>query len=180
MGQVSRTPAEVHWSSLPRQGRLCKIRGQIFTYFGPQTVQRLGSTSEAVRPGVYILYRYRSGSGEPTAYVGEAEEVGKRLKQHPAKDFWNQVVAFMSKDENLTKGHIKYLEGKLIDCGFAAGRGVIVNAQSSGAKLPETDQAEKDIFLDRMLKLLPIIGTNLFTPSEEKVESKNENPIAYL
>jgi len=92
--------------------------------------------------------------------------VAKRLKQYLSKEFWNQVVAFVSKDENLPKSHIECLEGKLIDIGIIAGKGVIQNNQSSGAKLPESDQAEMDIFLDKILKLLPVMGTTLFSVPE--------------
>ena len=127
---------------------------------------------EAARIGVYFLIGSDEETGDPAAYVGEAEEVGKRLKQHHLnKDYWNQVVAFVSKDENLTKAHIKYLEGKLIDLGLRAGKGVIKNNQSSGARLPEADQAEMDIFLDRILKLLPIMGTSLFSVPIENEKS---------
>ena len=37
-------------------------------------------------------------------YIGEAEVIRDRLKQHRAKDFWNSVVVFVSKDENLNQG----------------------------------------------------------------------------
>jgi len=139
-------------------------------------LDELSKREEAVRPGVYFLIGSDEETGEPAAYVGEAEEVGKRLKQHHLnKDYWNQVVAFVSKDENLTKAHIKYLEGKLIELGLRAGKGVIKNNQSSGARLPEADQAEMDIFLDRILKLLPIMGTSLFSVplgNEKLIKSK--------
>ncbi len=51
-----------------------------------------------------------------------------------------------------------------------AGRGVILNSQGGGSKLPEVDQAEMDIFLDRIQKLLPIIGTHLFSVAAVPVE----------
>jgi len=126
-------------------------------------LDELSKREESSRPGVYFLIGNDIETGEPSAYVGEAEEVAKRLKQHLSKEFWNQVVAFVSKDENLTKAHIKYLEGKLIEIGISAAQGVIQNNQGSGARLPESDQAEMDIFLDRILKLLPVMGTTLFS-----------------
>lgn len=129
-------------------------------------LDELAKREEAIRPGVYFLIGNDVETGEPSVYVGEAEEVAKRLKQHISKEFWNQVVAFVSKDENLTKAHIKYLEGKLIDIGNKAGKGLIHNNQGSGARLPESDQAEMDIFLDRILKLLPVLGTSLFSVPE--------------
>ena len=126
-------------------------------------LDELSKREESSRPGVYFLIGNDIENGEPSVYVGEAEEVAKRLKQHITKEFWNQVVAFTSKDENLTKAHIKYLEGKLIEIGIRAAQGVIQNNQASGARLPESDQAEMDIFLDRILKLLPVMGTTLFS-----------------
>ncbi len=149
-------------------------------------LDELSRREEASRPGVYFLIGNDVETSEPAAYVGEAEKVAKRLKQHLGKEFWNQVVAFVSKDENLTKAHIKYLEGKLIDLGLKAGKGVIQNNQSSGARLPESDQAELDIFLDRILKILPIMGTSLFSipvgnekDTREKLVCKIKGLIAY-
>ena len=137
-------------------------------------IKELGSREEAKRPGVYFLIGNNIETGESTVYVGEAEKVTKRLKQHLSKDFWTQVVAFVSKDENLTKAHIKYLEGNLIDIGLNTAKGVILNTQGSGARLPEADQAEMDIFLDRILRLLPVMGTSLFTAPEAINESKQD------
>jgi len=136
-------------------------------------LSELCSRDEARQPGVYFLVGNDPETGEPMVYIGEAEELGKRLKQHLGKEFWVQVITFSSKDENLTKAHIKYLEGKLIDSGQEAGRAIIANSQASGAKLPESDQAEMDVFLSRMLRLLPVMGTSIFTPSAtEEVKAK--------
>lgn len=143
-------------------------------------LDELAKREEAIRPGVYLLIGNDVDTGEPSAYVGEAEEVAKRLKQHISKEFWNQVVAFVSKDENLTKAHIKYLEGKLIEIGNKAGKGVIQNSQSSGARLPESDQAEMDIFLDRILKLLPVLGTSLFSIPEVNKKSVSNKLICKI
>lgn len=39
---------------------------------------------------------------EVTLYIGEVEEVYKRLQNHLwEKDFWNEVIVFISKYENL-------------------------------------------------------------------------------
>lgn len=138
-------------------------------------LDELAKREEAIRPGVYFLIGNDIETGEPSAYVGEAEEVAKRLKKHISKEFWNQVIAFVSKDENLTKAHIRYFEGKLIEIGNKAGKGIIQNSQCSGARLPESDQAEMDIFLDRILKLLPVLGTSLFSiPDVSKKSVSNK------
>lgn len=143
-------------------------------------IDELAKREEAIRPGVYFLIGSDIDTGEPSVYIGEAEEVAKRLKQHLSKEFWNQVVAFVSKDENLTKAHIKYLEGKLISIGLEAGKGLIQNNQGSGARLPESDQAEMDIFLDRILKLLPVMGTSLLSAPEADVKTADERLICKI
>ena len=45
-----------------------------------------------------------------------------------------------SKDENLTKAHVRYLEGRLIEQAKSAGRALVMNGQSNGSKLPESDR----------------------------------------
>jgi hypothetical protein len=70
---------------------------------------------ELDRPGIYLLLGTDSSTNKPAIYVGEAESLSSRIPQHSNKDFWGSVVVFFSKDENLTKAHSKYLEGKLIE-----------------------------------------------------------------
>ena len=70
---------------------------------------------ESQKSGVYFLTGNEPESGKPAVYIGEAECVRDRLKSQLDKDFWNQLVFFTSKDENLTKAHIRYLEGRLIE-----------------------------------------------------------------
>lgn len=70
-------------------------------------LDELSQRDESSRPGVYFLIGNEVTTGEDSAYVDEAEKVAKRLKQHLNKDYWNQVVTFVGKDENLTKAHIK-------------------------------------------------------------------------
>src|ERR1700735_3721453 len=81
----------------------------------PRTeLDELLQREELDKPGVYILIGTDPLSGSPHAYIGEAEVLHDRLKQHKSKDFWISAIVFMSKDENLTKAHIRYLEGRLI------------------------------------------------------------------
>ena len=71
---------------------------------------------EAARTGVYILI----GPDPERAngikvYIGEADSVGARLRRHDAReemDFFDRVVFIVSKDENLTKAHARFLESQ--------------------------------------------------------------------
>jgi hypothetical protein len=68
---------------------------------------------ELAKAGVYILTGFDPTSGVPHAYVGEAEEVKKRLPDHKKKEFWVSCIVFVSKDENLTKAHVRFLESRI-------------------------------------------------------------------
>jgi len=91
--------------------------------------------------------------------------VRERVKSHLDKDFWNQIVFFTSKDENLTKAHIRYLEGRLIEQSKQAGRAQVKNGQSSGARLPESDREDMEIFLEKIHQLLPVLGVEVLVPT---------------
>ncbi|MCX6353449.1 MAG: GIY-YIG nuclease family protein [Candidatus Aureabacteria bacterium] len=120
---------------------------------------------ESERSGVYLLTGTDPESGNPAIYIGEAENIRSRIKSHVEKDFWNQAIYFVSKDENLTKSHIRYLEGRLIEHARAAGRAVVTNGQSSGAKLPESDREDMEVFLEKINQLLPVLGVDLLVPA---------------
>ena len=123
---------------------------------------------EAEGSGIYFLSGIDPDSGRPTIYIGEAECIRDRLKAHLQKDFWNHVAFFVSKDENLTKSHIRYLEGKLIEQARDAGRAHLVNSQSSGARLPESDKADLETYLEKVNQLLPVLGIELLVPTTVK------------
>jgi len=119
---------------------------------------------ELKKPGVYFLLGVDPLNGNPKAYIGEGEVVLDRIKQHKSKDFWNSSIVFVSKDENLTKSHIKYLEGRLISIAKELGRYELDNSQNSGAILPESDQSDMEVFLERIKQLFPVLGSELLTP----------------
>ncbi len=137
-------------------------------------ISELLKREELESPGFYLLTGVDPDSGDPAIYIGEAENVSKRLKGHASKDFWNSVTVFVSKDENLTKAHIRYLEGLLIDRASKNGLSVVMNSASSGAKLPESDAAEMDVFLQKCLQLLPVLGISDFDQKFESEKSEEE------
>jgi hypothetical protein len=131
----------------------------------PRTeLESLFEREEIGQAGVYFLVGTDTESNKPKAYIGEGEDVGKRLKQQREKEFWVQVIAFVSKDENLTKSHIRYLEGRLIEQAAKVGRFELENDQTSGAKLPEADREDMEVFLTRISQLLPVLGCDILTP----------------
>lgn len=51
--------------------------------------------------GVYFLFGRNDETDEEQVYIGEAENIFNRLKQHLSeKDFWTECIVFISKDKN--------------------------------------------------------------------------------
>ncbi len=123
---------------------------------------------ESQQSGVYLLTGTDPETGKHAIYIGEAECIKDRIKAHLAKDFWNQIVYFVSKDENLTKSHIRYVEGRLIEQAHRANRCIVTNGQSSGAKLPESDREDMEVFLEKVYQLLPVLGVELLVAVSAK------------
>jgi hypothetical protein len=119
---------------------------------------------EAAKSGVYLLTGVDPESGKSAVYIGEAESVRDRLRGHLDKDFWNHALFFISSDEHLTKAHVRYLEGRLIEQAKTAGRAQVINSQASGSRLPESDREDMEIFLKKIHQLLPVLGVDALVP----------------
>ena len=126
----------------------------------------LFAREEAASAGVYFLLGSEPTTGEALAYIGEAEVIRDRLKTHKSKDNWNTVVFFISKDENLTKAHIRYLENRLIQAAKQAGRFKLENTNGSNPKLPESDRDDMEVFLVHIFQLLPVLGSDVMGYTE--------------
>jgi hypothetical protein len=130
--------------------------------------------SEVQRPGVYFLFGQDEETNEPKAYIGEAENVYDRLQNHIVnKDFWNEVIFFISKDENLTKSHVKYLESRLIQTALSIKRYKIDNSnQPQLSSLPPADRDAMEEFLLYIKLLLGVLGHKLLedviSPNKKK------------
>ena len=74
---------------------------------------------------------------------GEVDTLRPRLDQHvETKDFWTRLVAFSSKDLNLNKAHIRYLESRLVALAQQSKAWTIENANApQPANLSDADTA---------------------------------------
>lgn len=128
--------------------------------------------------GVYFLLGTNPDTGNPKAYIGEAEVIRERIKQHKAKalEFWNSIVVFVSKDENLTKAHVRFLENRLWQESKFAGRYELENVNGSNPKLPESDREDMEVFLTRIRQILPVLGSDLLTPLTGVAKPTREEP----
>lgn len=136
----------------------------------------LKSWPEVDRPGVYFLFGVDEDTGNNVVYVGEAEIVIERLSAHfTGKDFWTELVAFTSKDENLTKAHVRYLESKFIKLAQDAGRYILTNTASPQLpSLPRSDRDAMDEYIESAKMLLGALGHKVLEELVTKPVSRPE------
>lgn len=139
-------------------------------------VSGLSGWEESQLPGVYFLFGFSDTSEKPTGYIGEAENVLTRLQDHLVKkDFWNEIIFFTNKDENLTKSHVKFLESKLISKALSAGRYILENGnQPSLPVLPRADRDSMEDFLDHIILLLGALGHKILEPLTKRTKIHEE------
>jgi len=165
------------------QGDAKRLRvGEVSNWTGkalaaPRTeLEDLLARDELESSGVYFLLGVSADTGANLAYIGEAEVIRDRLRQHKTKDFWNSVVVFVSKDENLTKAHIRYLENRLLQEARTIGRYALENSNSSNPKLPESDREDMEVYLSRIRQVLPVLGSDLLSPIAGSVKPAHPQP----
>jgi Domain of unknown function (DUF4357) len=140
---------------------------------------------EANRTGVYFLVGdIVEIGGRRKVYIGESDNVGKRINQHSRsddKEFFERFCFFTSKDSNLTKGHVRYLENRLTEFVRESGRADCENnIEPAMGILPESDIADMEFFLSQTQIVLPVLGYDfLKAPIRKKIEIK-KNPASNL
>ncbi len=127
---------------------------------------------ELARPGVYMLLGFdETQPDQLLAYIGESDRVADRLQYHAGNDqgkggkpFWVETIAMVSKDENLTKSHARYVEARLIADAGLNPRWQLTNTQKADdeGKLPLPDRAAMDEFIDQTKILVGALGCDLF------------------
>ncbi|MBK7821081.1 MAG: GIY-YIG nuclease family protein [Tessaracoccus sp.] len=135
---------------------------------------------EAERTGVYLLLgEDEEAVGDTRCYVGEADVVATRLRSH-AKDkpFWSHAVLITSKDTNLTKSHVRYLESRLIELAHQAGRVTLENGTAPPRpRLPEADVSDMEYFLGQLQIVLPVLGVNVIRVRTTKAPSDHSESV---
>jgi hypothetical protein len=140
---------------------------------------RIGDLSawpESNKPGVYLLFEARLGDSKPLAYIGESENVNERLTSHDRqKEFWNEIVIFTSKDENLTKAHVKFLECSLVGLAKKADRYELENGNTPPeSSLPRADRDAMAEFVENIRMVLGTLGYPILEPLLRYVASTPE------
>ena len=86
---------------------------------------------------------------------------------HCKRHFLKSVV-FISKDDNLNKAHIKYLENRLHDIAKSAKRYKVENSVTpTQSSISESDRAEMEEFIDNIKMLVNTLGHKVFDEKRE-------------
>ena len=133
-------------------------------------INDFSSREDSEFTGVYFLLG-KDDENKDTIYVGEAERMLTRIKQH-FKDtyYWNDCIIVISKDNILNKAHVKYLENKFYCLAKDACRAVFLNNTiPTCSSVSEFDDAMLVEFIENTKLLVNTLGYKVF----DKVELKN-------
>ena len=121
-------------------GRIYKVSRNELSVFSQR--------ADAENTGVYFLLG-KDENNTDTVYIGEAEKVCTRLKQHlHDADYWSDAIVVISKDDLLNKAHVKYLENRFYCLAQDSGRAVIINSTvPTCSSISEYDEAMLQEFI---------------------------------
>lgn len=139
-------------------------------------IKECSDRDDLTSTGVYLLFG-KDDSDKDQVYIGEAESILKRLNQQlTQKDFWNEAIVFISKDENLNKAHIKYLENRLHEIAKAANRYSVDNSViPTQSSISESDRSEMEEFIEYVKMLVNTLGHKVFEEKREIKPSQKQN-----
>jgi hypothetical protein len=140
--------------------------------FPRESIADVVKEEHAQRPGVYILV---GDLAEETVYIGEADPISARLKQHLQKD-WSWGVFFVD-SHRLGKTEVQFLESELVRIAKETGAAILMNKNAPNKpNMSRPSQAAATVFLEEMLLILPMIGVKAFLPSKEITPIINKTP----
>lgn len=132
----------------------------------------LNTQEKLQKPAFYILLG-EDESTKPQAYIGETENFKERVKDHDSKKaFWQKALIFVSKDADMTKVDVQYLEHKAIAEAKKANAFVLSDNKQipKAPNLPEHQRDSIDVFIEDVKFLASFIGCNIFEVSQPKEE----------
>lgn len=149
-------------------GRVYKIARSELSLFS--------NRKDANNTGIYFLFG-KDDTNKDTVYIGEAEKVSDRLKQHlNDMNYWNDCIAVISKDDLLNKAHVKFLENKFYKLAVDSGRFVIINSTvPTLSSVSEYDEAMLEEFIENARLLVNTLGYKAFEPISQPSNNNNSD-----
>ena len=128
--------------------------------------------------GIYFLFSEKDENSQFNTYIGEAEDILIRLKQHYSnKEDWNYAVCFFSEKGNLNKAHVKFLESYSYEISKKIGITNLVNSCSPTRS--SLTSSEKDFALDFFDEIKLILSTLGYPIFEEVKKAEKEEDVFY-
>lgn len=131
-------------------------------------------------PGVYFLFGHDDASDREFIYVGEAENVLKRLEQPHTFERgddgdWTEAIVFVTTDGTLEKGRVRYLENRFYTIAKDAGKYVVKNANTpSQSPVSGQIRALLEGFITNVCLMMSVLGYKAFElPDKQNSQSKN-------
>ena len=151
--------------------------------FPRSAMREARETDELTGTGVYILRGPDPDHDDLNRiYIGESDDVQGRLITHATgksgKEFWTEAVGFTSKDANLNKAHVLYLEARLVQLAADAARATLDNrAELNIDKFVRSraDRVTAESFLENALICLQFLGIHEFEPLSRSASSDDES-----
>ncbi len=135
---------------------------------------KFSERSDSENTGIYFLFG-KDEENNDTIYIGEAEKILTRLKQHlQDENYWNDCIVVISKDNLLNKAHVKYLENKFYEIVIKAGRAKVMNASiPTRSSVAEFDLAMLEEFIETSKLLVNSLGYKVFDSVDEHINNKH-------
>lgn len=132
--------------------------------------------ADANNTGIYFLFG-KNEMNKDTVYIGEAERVLDRLKQHiNDTNYWNDCIAVISKDNLLNKAHVKFLEHKFYKQAVESGRFEVINSTvPTLSSVSEYDEAMLEEFISNTKLLVNTLGYKAFESISLNSNNTNNN-----
>ena len=129
---------------------------------------------ELTNVGLYFLVGTSDEQALPIVYVGEAEDVLSRLNQHNrSKDFWQWALVCVSRSQEFTKVHVKYLEWLCHQTIEKAGRFQLENkGEPTCPHVSEALKADLSDYFDTIRILTSTLGFPLFEEIQKSTEER--------
>ncbi len=148
-----------------------------------EIIQKIPEISKST--GLYLLLGKNIETDETYLYIGEADDVANRIKQHANnknKDWFEEFIIFVSKDMDLTKAHVRYLEKSLYDLAQENLTTIKLknNCCPPGSNLSACDVAFMQEFQDNMIFILNNLGLINFIKTQNKEPNIKKKEIFYL
>lgn len=127
------------------------------TMFDRTNLNKFINSTESSLPSVYILYS-DNVIGQSSMYIGETENIGKRLQQHDknfGKTFWTKTIILQTTDSSFNKAHFKHLEYLFYERAKFADRYRLANKViPTKSSLSIADSISANMFFEESLDLL--------------------------